>query len=128
VAGSPVIFPNPTKVPGLMEELGAWLSHAPSTPENAFEAHFRLTAIHPFSDGNGRTARLLMNLMLVRGGYPPVAIGPPDRMPYLDALERGSVSNDLQPFLTFMYDRLDATLDAYLNALKEALRQPGQDL
>jgi Fic family protein len=127
-AGSPVIFPNPSKVPALMQELGEGLSHAPSTPANAFEAHFRLTAIHPFSDGNGRTARLLMNLMLIRGGYPPVAVGPQDRMPYLDALERGSVSNDLQPFLTFMYERLDATLDAYLNALKDALRQPGQDL
>jgi Fic family protein len=40
---------------------------APSTLANAFAAHFRLTAIHPFSDGNGRTARLLMNLMLIRG-------------------------------------------------------------
>jgi Fic family protein len=127
VAGSPVIFPNASKVPTLMEEFGAWLSHAPSTPAGAFDAHFRLTAIHPFSDGNGRTARLLMNLMLIRGGYPPVAVRPEDRKPYLDALERGSLSNDLQPFQTFMYERLDATLDEYLNALQEALRQSSQD-
>src|SRR5579863_9249524 len=40
VAGSPVIFPNPSKVPALMQEFGGWLSHAPSTPANAFEAHF----------------------------------------------------------------------------------------
>jgi Fic family protein len=127
VAGSPVIFPNASKVPILMEEFGAWLAHAPSTPAGAFDAHFRLTAIHPFSDGNGRTARLLMNLMLIRGGYPPVAVRPEDRKPYLDALERGSLSNELQPFQTFMYERLDATLDEYLNALQEALRQSSQD-
>jgi Fic family protein len=123
-AGSPVIFPNPYKIPELMAEFGAWLSHAPSTPEGAFEAHFRLTAIHPFSDGNGRTARLLMNLMLIRGGYPPVAVRPEDRKPYLDALERGSLGNDLLPFRSFMYQRLDVTLDAYLSALEEALRKP----
>ncbi len=76
-----MIFPNPLKIPQLMEEFGSWLSVAPATPEGAFEAHFRLTAIHPFSDGNGRTARLLMNLMLIRGGYPPVAVRPEDRKP-----------------------------------------------
>ena len=124
IAGSPVIVPNPLKVPQLMEEFGAWLSGAPSTPEGAFEGHFRLAAIHPFSDGNGRTARLLMNLMLIRGGYPPVAVRPEDRKPYLDALERGSLTDDLQSFRRFMYERLDATLGEYLSALQEALPQP----
>ena len=124
IAGSPVIFPNPLKIPQLMEEFGAWLSSAPSTPEGAFEGHFRLTAIHPFSDGNGRTARLLMNLMLLRGGYPPVAVCPEDRKPYLDALERGSLADDLRPFRSFMYERLNATLGEYLSALQEALPQP----
>ena len=107
-----------------MEEFGAWLTGAPSTPEGAFEAHFRLTAIHPFSDGNGRTARLLMNLVLIRGGYPPVAVRPEDRKTYLDALEHGSLTNDLQPFRRFMYDRLDATLGEYLSALQGTLPQP----
>jgi hypothetical protein len=65
--------------------------------------------------------------MLIRGGYPPVAVRPEDRKPYLDALERGSLSTDLLPFRSFMYERLDATLDAYLNALVEALRQPDPD-
>jgi Fic family protein len=127
VAGSQVIFPNPHKIPGLMAEFGVWLSHMPPAPESAFEAHFQLTAIHPFSDGNGRTARLLMNLMLIRGGYPPVAVRPEDRKPYLDALERGSIGNDLQPFRRFMNERLDATLGEYVSALQEALRQPDQN-
>ncbi len=118
IAGSPVIFPNPLKIPQLMEEFGAWLSSAQSSPEGAFEAHFRLTAIHPFDDGNGRAARLLMNLMLIRGGYPPVAVRPEDRKPYLDALECGSLTDDLQPFRRFMYERLDATLGEYLSTLQ----------
>jgi Fic family protein len=124
IAGSPVIFPNPLKIPQLMEEFGAWLSSASSTPENAFEGHFRLTAIHPFSDGNGRTARLLMNLMLIRGGYSPVAVRPEDRKTYLDALERGSLADDLGPFRSFMHERLDVTLAEYLNALQEVRPQP----
>jgi Fic family protein len=110
-----------------MAEFGVWLSHAPSTPESAFDAHFRLTAIHPFSDGNGRTARLLMNLILIRGGDPPVAVRPEDRKPYLDGLERGSTGDNLQPFRLFMYERLDATLGEYVSALEEALHQPGSN-
>jgi len=124
IAGSPVIFPNPAKIPQLMEEFGAWLQAAPSNPVSIFEGHFRLTAIHPFGDGNGRTARLLMNLMLIRGGYPPVAVRPEDRKTYLDALERGSLAKDLRPFQTFMHERLDSTLGEYLSALREALPQP----
>ena len=126
IAGSPVVFPNPAKIPALMEEFGAWLNAAPPDPATVFEAHFRLTEIHPFGDGNGRTARLLMNLLLVRGGYPPVAVRPQDRKTYLDALERGSLAGDLRPFQNFMHEQLDATLAEYLRALQEALPQPKQ--
>ena len=119
VAGSPVVFPNAAKLPRLMASFGQWLAAAPAEPEPAFEAHFRLTAIHPFGDGNGRTARLLMNVMLLRGGYPPIAVRPEDRKAYLDALERGSLAEDLGPFQTLMHERLDATLGEYLSVLKE---------
>ncbi len=75
----------------LMGAFGASLEHAvvapELTPEAAFHAHFKLTAIHPFSGGNGRTACLLMNLLLIRGGYVPIAARPKDRATYLDALE-----------------------------------------
>ena len=121
IAGSPVIFPNPAKIPSLMEGFGAWLGAAPGEAAAAFEGHFKLTAIHPFTDGNGRAARLLMDLMLLRTGYPPLAVRPEDRKSYLDALERGSLTEDLRPFQTFMHERLDATLRAYLGALQEVL-------
>ncbi|HEY8063178.1 MAG TPA: Fic family protein [Methylosinus sp.] len=121
IAGSAVTFPNPAKIPQLMEELGAWLLSAAAEPLAAFEAHFRLTAIHPFADGNGRTARLLMNLLLIRGGYPPVSVRPEDRKAYLDGLERASLADDASPYRTFMGERLDATLAEYIGVLEEAL-------
>lgn len=120
IAGSPVVFPNPISVPGLMQVFGSELEAAAATPRAAFDAHFKLTAIHPFSDGNGRTARLLMNLLLIRAGYPPVAIRPEDRKIYLDGLETASLTEDFTPFQTFMHQRLTATLHDYLGVLTEA--------
>ncbi len=121
IAGSPVVFPNPLKVPELMFDFGGWLETAPLTPEAAFDAHFQLTAVHPFGDGNGRTARLLMNLLLIRGLYVPIAVRPEDRKRYLDALEQGSLAEDRRLFQALMHERLDATLAEYLSALKETL-------
>ena len=106
IAGSPTVFPNPAKLPGLMMEFGNWLAATPETPMAAMEAHFRLTAIHPFSDGNGRVARLLMNLMLIKAGYPPIAVRPLDRKAYLDALEKGSQAGDLGEFFILLLGRL----------------------
>jgi len=121
IAGSPVIFPNAAKIPELMRNYGEWLSKAEPVPATSFDAHFRLVAIHPFSDGNGRTARLLMNVLLIRGGYPPVAVRPEDRKTYLDTLEFASTKDDIGPYQTFMHKRLDATLGEYLRALQEGL-------
>lgn len=126
IAGSPVVFPNAVKIPQLMQTYGEWISQAASEPSISFDAHYRLVAIHPFADGNGRTARLVMNVLLLRGGYPPVAIRPEDRKAYLDTLEHASLRDDLTPFQTFMHQRLDGTLDEYLTALEEA-RPPASE-
>lgn len=63
--------------------------------------HHRFEQIHPFEDGNGRAGRLLLNLFLVRKGWPPLHVLPPDRKRYLDALEAGNRGNlvPLQEFL-----------------------------
>ena len=94
------------------------LFSAKPAPATSFDAHSRLVAIHPFMDGNGRTARLLMDVLLLREGYPPVAVRPENRKIYLDTLEHGSMRDDLAPFQLFMHQRLDATLDEYLSALQ----------
>ncbi len=113
-------FPTPAEVPALMGDLGRWLAAAPATAETAFAAHRRLVDIHPFDDGNGRTARLLMNLTLLRGGYPPIAVRPEDRLAYLRALQTAQAGGGDAEFNKLLYQRLDATLDDHLAAARAA--------
>lgn len=113
-------FPTPAQVRPLMGDFSAWLQDAGASPETAFTAHRRLVDIHPFNDGNGRTARLLMNLLLIRGGYPPVAVRPEDRLRYLSALQDAQAGKGDEDFLRLLFERLDATLDEYLIALRQA--------
>jgi len=110
-------FPSPAEIPALVGDFAKWLSAAPDTPEAAFTAHRRLVEIHPFNDGNGRTARLLMNLVLIRGGYPPIAVRPEDRPDYIRALQRSQAGQGNESFDNLLYRRLDATLEEYLSAL-----------
>lgn len=114
-------FPLPAEVPALMGDFARWLAAAPDTPETAFGAHRRLVDIHPFNDGNGRVARLLMNLILIRGFYPPVAVRPEDRLTYIRALQDAQAGRGTSNFDRLLYERLDATLAEYLSALNEAL-------
>jgi len=113
-------FPSPAEIPALMGDFAAWLSPAPNTPQTAFDAHRRLVDIHPFNDGNGRTARLLMNLVLIRGGYPPVAVRPEDRLEYIRSLQQEQAGQGADAFNALLYRRLDATLGEYLSALQQA--------
>ena len=117
-------FPSPAEVPALMGAFSGWLGAAPDTPETAFAAHRRLVEIYPFNDGNGRTARLLMNLLLIRGGYPAVSVRPEDRPAYIAALQQAQAGQGNEAFDQLLYDRLDATLGEYVSALRQALPAP----
>ncbi len=117
ISGSLLVLPSPEKIAPLMSAFGTWLSEAKPTPENAVKAHIDLVTIHPFSDGNGRTARLLMNLLLMRGGYPPIIIHPEDRPDYIDYLERAQLTGDISVFQSFIYERLLHSLRKYLDFL-----------
>lgn len=121
VLGSNVSFPSPVEIAPLMEDFGRWLSRAANTPQFAIEAHAQLVTIHPFSDGNGRTARLLMNLVLIKGGYPPALINPEDKPDYIDALELRQLTGDKTVFETFMAARLIESLDTYIEACEKEL-------
>lgn len=121
IRGSRVSLPSPVEIPPLMRDLAAWLGQAEPVPANAFTAHYQLVSIHPFSDGNGRTARLLMNLLLLRGGYPPVVIGPEHCDPYLTTLETAQLGGGTALYEQFMASRLDASLSDYLNAIEKEL-------
>src|SRR6266567_2805795 len=99
-------FPSPAEIPALMGDFAKWLGTAPDTPEAAFTAHRRLVDIHPFNDGNGRAARLLMNLILIRGGYPPVAVRPEDRLDYVLSLQRAQAGQGAESFNALLHMRL----------------------
>lgn len=114
-------FPTPSEVPALMRAFVDWLQSVPDEPETAFEAHRRLVTIHPFNDGNGRTARLLMNLILLRAGYPAIAVRPEDRPAYIAALEEIDAPSSIEAFDTILFRRLDQTLDLYLDAAAQAI-------
>jgi Fic family protein len=120
IAGSALVLPSPVEIPPLMGEFATWLGAAPAGPETAFAAHARLVAIHPFSDGNGRSGRLLKNLLLMQTGYPPVVIGPEQRAAYIDALQALQLGHDEQPYRRFMAERLEASLDHHLEMLRRA--------
>jgi Fic family protein len=127
IAGSTLVLPSPAEIPARMGDFARWLAAAAPGPETAFEAHAWLVAIHPFADGNGRTARLLMNLVLLRAGYPPVVIGPEHREAYIDALQALQLRDDPEPYRRFMAARLNAGLDHYLEiAAKELEAGPGE--
>jgi Fic family protein len=111
------VFPSPAEIPGLMGDFAAWLGPARATPDTAFAAHLGLVDIHPFNDGNGRTARLLLNLILIRGGDPPVSVRPEDRPAYIRALQLAQAGGGTDRLDELLYERLDATLGEYVSAL-----------
>lgn len=79
----------------------------------AILGHLCLGYIHPFPDGNGRTARFLMNFMLVLGGYDWTVITMEQRSQYMSALEAASVHGDITPFANFVLNTMQAKLSTY---------------
>lgn len=77
------IPPGPLNIPPLMEQFASWLNSEAAQRMHPVQyaalAHYKLVHIHPFSDGNGRTSRLLMNMILMQAGFPPVIVLKQDR-------------------------------------------------
>jgi Fic family protein len=88
-AGTEYVYPSHLKVPELMGEFVGWLGSSPDLHpvDLATEAHLRFVTIHPFRDGNGRVGRLLLNLLLLRHGYPIAVLRVGQRAEYIGALE-----------------------------------------
>jgi len=118
ISGSAVVLPNPRKVPDLMQEFIEWLKLSGSlhAVELAAEAHYRLVTIHPFVDGNGRAARLLMNMILLMAGYPPAIIRKRDRLAYIGSLEKAQLGGSKDDYLNIIAKAIDRSLDIYLKA------------
>lgn len=120
ISGAKHIPPQPFLVPKEMESLFIWYNENKDQLhpiELSAEMHERLVTIHPFIDGNGRTSRLLMNLILLQNGF-PIAILKGDtesRLKYYGALETSQTENDKQPFLNLIKENVRETMERIIN-------------
>lgn len=131
-AGTGHVYPPPHLLEGLMADFVDWLTH-PSFAERlprrklhplefATEAHLRFVSIHPFRDGNGRTARLLMNLLLIQAGFPIVVIPAARRVDYIDAIvEYQQHGAGIDPLLELIVEGAMAALVETLEVARSAL-------
>jgi len=126
ISGTNYTPPNPAKVPALTQEVYSLLKTMGGEPiETAAKLHQKFVDIHPFIDGNGRTARLLVNLYLMRNGYPPVIILRAERKKYINSIEKVRKENAITPFADFLAKAVERSLDIYLDSLGE---NPGEYL
>ena len=79
--------------------------------------HANFVGIHPFIDGNGRTARLLLNLELMKEGFPPVIIKVENRIEYYDALDKAHTTKDYNDFIQLVATEVEDSLNLYLSVI-----------
>lgn len=121
ITGANFIPPNANKVSDLLDELIDFVTTNP-LQMNAIELatifHHKFVWIHPFFDGNGRTVRLAMNLLLMQQGFPPAIILKNDRKKYYEALNQANNGN-YQKLILLMCQALERTLNIYLSSLPD---------
>lgn len=119
IGGADHTPPDAFDVPMKMKELLQWFQenrNKTHIAELAALFHHRFVHIHPFIDGNGRTARLAMNILLMRAGYPLVTILKNDRKKYYRVLDRAD-KGDLKPLVQFIAQAVERSLNIYLKTL-----------
>lgn len=123
-------FAEPIETPAKMQELVEWYRNKLTRPETnalllAAEFHYRFVCIHPFDDGNGRLARLLMNFVLMKYGYPPVIIKNEDKDNYIAVLEQADFTI-LEPFTEYIAKNLHTSIIQLINAAQGGMiEEPG---
>jgi Fic family protein len=122
VSGSNFSFPDFKKVPLLIDNLFEKLeSNLPNMHPIKVGAilHSDLVAVHPFSDGNGRTARLAMNTIFIQHGYLPTIIPPILKLEYNQTLDKAHYGN-IDPFIEFIAQQVYNTQNDFLRLLKNS--------
>lgn len=123
ISGSEHTPPHFLQIQNEMNSLFAYYNEKKDTlhpVELAARFHFKFVYIHPFSDGNGRTARLLMNLILMKNGYPPAIVKAESkqRLKYYETLETASFKQDVKPFVRLISECVEDSLTTYLNVIR----------
>lgn len=119
IVGANFTPPNARKVPDLLNDLVDYININPEEYELLTLAtifHHRFVHIHPFNDGNGRTVRLAMNLLLMREGFPPVFILAKDRKKYIRSLNAAN-KGDYSGLLLMMYQAAERSLNIYISSV-----------
>lgn len=120
ISGASHTPPPPFKIQEQMDALLSWYSRDAQALHPVVRGamlHAIFVGIHPFIDGNGRTARLLLNLELMRSGYPPIIIRVENRLAYYDALDKVHTMKDYQDFVELVSQEVEASLDLYLSTI-----------
>lgn len=118
ISGANFVPPNALKVDKYIEDLIQWVTKDSTDLSPIIRSaifHHRFVWIHPFFDGNGRTVRLLFNLLLMKEGYPPAIILRNDRKKYYDALNKAN-TGDYSKILLLTLQALERSLDIYLSS------------
>ena len=115
------------KVPAKLQEFCDWINEERSKPMStaerynlSFEAHYRLVTIHPWADGNGRMARLVMNHIQFEFGLIPAKVLKEDKGDYINALIATRESDDINHFLDFMAEEMVKTISADIDLFLES--------
>jgi Fic family protein len=108
----PVYMNVPYEMQKLIDKYQGWQGLHPVV--RACFLHGEFVKIHPFVDGNGRTARLLLNFELIQSGYPPVVIKTENRADYYDALDKAHRTNDYTDFIKIIVDLVNESEASYL--------------
>ncbi|HSK74438.1 MAG TPA: Fic family protein [Pyrinomonadaceae bacterium] len=132
-SGTDHVYPPHFRLLDLMQEFIAWLQAGETKNLHpivlATEAHYRLVSIHPFRDGNGRTARLLLNLLLIRCGYPLAVITNERRKDYIDALVYAqNKTDDTTDLINLVAEASRESMIDYLRILSTAGESKGKGL
>ena len=120
ISGAELMPPDASLVPEQMEAFYHWhetQGKALHPVELAARTYADFVKIHPFMDGNGRTARLLMNFDLMRNGFPPIVLPVGRRLEYYQALDKAHVHGDYADFLTLTVALAAQAFDPYWHAL-----------
>lgn len=121
ISGAKHVPPTAVLVPEKMEDMINWYRNEGShlnTIERGAMLHAIFVGIHPFIDGNGRTARLLLNLQLMKDGYPPVIIKVENRLAYYEALDKAHTTQNYKDFISLVATEVKDLLDLYLEAIQ----------